>query len=347
MPLLRVQVVGMDRPTVISTFAGCGGSSLGYRLAGFSELLAVEWDAHAVETFRLNFPDVPVYHGDIAALAADRCLEIAGIEKGELDILDGSPPCQGFSTAGKRKFNDPRNTLFREFVRLLHDLKPKAFIMENVSGLIKGCMKQAYLQIIGALRECGYRAKGELMNAMYYDVPQRRERVIIIGVREDLGIEPGHPKPAGRPITLYTAIGDLPAEQAPDLQHIWVDESPEGKNTKTWHLARKCEPGMKYAGHYIRMKWDEPSPTLLKPSGEALMLRPYLRNSHCHPSATRTLSPAEYKRIAAFPDWFRFPDPWRAMYQIGNCVPPNLMKAIALHVKENILETKMEKTQKT
>ena len=89
-------------PTVISTFAGCGGSSLGYQMAGYRELLAVEWDDNAVETFRLNFPDVPVYHGDIAALSVEECLSLAGLKSGELDVFDGSPPCQGFSTAKLR-----------------------------------------------------------------------------------------------------------------------------------------------------------------------------------------------------------------------------------------------------
>ena len=175
-----------NAPTVISTFAGCGGSSLGYKLAGFRELLAVEWDNNAVETFRLNFPEVPVYHGDIAKLTGAECMRLAGVGVGELDVFDGSPPCQGFSTAGKRKFDDPRNSLFREYARLLKELQPRVFVMENVTGMIKGHMKQAYLTIIAELRACGYRAKGEVLNAMYFNVPQSRERVIIIGVRNDL-----------------------------------------------------------------------------------------------------------------------------------------------------------------
>jgi DNA (cytosine-5)-methyltransferase 1 len=119
-----------DAPTVISLFAGCGGSSLGYSMAGYRELLAVEWDDHAVKTFKLNFPDVPVWHGDIADLSVERCMEMAGLSgQGELDVLDGSPPCQGFSTAGKRKMDDDRNQLFREYVRLLQGLKPKVFVM--------------------------------------------------------------------------------------------------------------------------------------------------------------------------------------------------------------------------
>jgi len=104
--LLNVPNVGTSSRnsfSVVSTFSGCGGSSLGYQLAGGKVRLAVEWDKNAVETYRLNFPDTPIYHGDIAALSVDECCKLADIEPGELDILDGSPPCQGFSTAGKRK----------------------------------------------------------------------------------------------------------------------------------------------------------------------------------------------------------------------------------------------------
>jgi len=142
-----------NAPTVISTFAGGGGSSLGYSKAGFRELLAVEIDDNAVETFKLNFPHVPVFHGDIGKLSVEECMKLAGLSvPGEIDVFDGSPPCQGFSTAGKRQMADNRNQLFREYVRLLRGLKPKAFIMENVS---------------------------------YFYVPQSRERMIFIGVRKD------------------------------------------------------------------------------------------------------------------------------------------------------------------
>jgi DNA (cytosine-5)-methyltransferase 1 len=175
-----------DAPTVISLFAGCGGSSLGYSMAGYRELLAVEWDDHAVETFKLNFSDVPVWHGDIAKLSVDECLKITGLKPGELDVLDGSPPCQGFSTAGKRKMDDGRNQLFREYVRLLQGLKPKVFVMENVSGMVKGKMKLIFADILRELRASGYHVSARLMNAMYFGVPQSRQRIIIIGVREDL-----------------------------------------------------------------------------------------------------------------------------------------------------------------
>ncbi len=136
---------------MISLFAGCGGSSLGYSMAGYRELLAVEWDDHAVETFRLNFPDVPVWHGDIAMLSVEECLRITGLKPGELDVLDGSPPCQGFSTAGKRKMDDGRNQLFQEYVRLLRGLRPKVLVMENVSGMVMGKMKLIFAEIMREL----------------------------------------------------------------------------------------------------------------------------------------------------------------------------------------------------
>jgi DNA (cytosine-5)-methyltransferase 1 len=292
----------MVKPTVISTFAGCGGSSLGYQMAGFRELLAVEWDNNAVETFKLNFPDVPVYHGDIGKLSSKKCMELAGIEPGELDVFDGSPPCQGFSTAGKRKFDDPRNSLFKEYARLLNDLQPKVFVMENVTGMIKGVMKQAYLQIIKTLRECGYKAKGQVMNAMYFNVPQSRERVIIIGVRDDLGIEPGHPKPESKPITINKVF---PIKS--------LDYDTKGQFSEfNINVARKPFPTItKGNRHHFFADFGE---------------------------GKRKLTIKEVKKIASFHDEFiltgKDSESWE---RIGNSVPPNMMKAIATHVKTEIL----------
>ena len=129
-------------------------------MAGYRELLAVEWDDNAVATFRLNFPGVPVHHGDIARLSVADCLRLAAIAPGELDVLDGSPPCQGFSTAGKRDLHDPRNDLFREYVRLLRGLRPRALVMENVSGMVKGRMKLVFADILRELKGSGYRGQG-------------------------------------------------------------------------------------------------------------------------------------------------------------------------------------------
>jgi DNA (cytosine-5)-methyltransferase 1 len=287
----------VKQPTVISTFAGCGGSSLGYKLAGFHELLAVEWDDNAVATFRLNFPDVPVFHGDIAKLTGAECMRLAGVGVGELDVFDGSPPCQGFSTAGKRKFDDPRNSLFREFARLVKELQPRVFVMENVTGMIKGVMKQAYLTIIAELRACGYRARGEVMNAMYYNVPQSRQRVIIIGVREDLGIEPSHPKPQTKPVALRDIIPDATASRSQKI-NPWIPSS-----------------------RAICTITKTPFAGIVKTA-----------------TGVRPLTESELRRVGSFPDSFRFAGgPSNQWERIGNSVPPNLMRAIAEHIRHNIL----------
>lgn len=198
-----------NAPIVVSTFAGCGGSSLGYSMAGFREALAVEWDARAITTFKANFPSVPIWEGDIHNLSATKFLSLCKLAKGELDILDGSPPCQGFSTAGKREFFDPRNQLYNEFVRLLEGVRPKAFVMENVSGMVKGKMKVAFADATRKLRAAGYLVSVRLLDAQWLGVPQSRKRLIWIGVRNDLDIGPQHPKPFGPPFSLADAIWDL------------------------------------------------------------------------------------------------------------------------------------------
>ncbi len=208
---LKMEVLKQDSFTVVSTFSGCGGSSLGYKLAGGKVLLAVEWEDNAAATYRLNFPDTQLYHGDIAKLSVDEVLNRTGLKPRELDILDGSPPCQGFSTAGKRDFGDDRNQLFREYCRLLKGLQPRCFIMENVSGMVKGKMKLIFKDILTELKSCGYKVKARLLNAMYFNVPQSRERMIFVGVRNDIDAEPSHPLPKCLPITFRKAVGRLAA----------------------------------------------------------------------------------------------------------------------------------------
>lgn len=311
-----------DAPTVISTFAGCGGSSLGYSMAGYRELLAVEWEQNAVDTFRLNFPDVPVYHGDIAALSVDECLEMTGLQPGELDVFDGSPPCQGFSTAGKRQIDDPRNQLFREYVRLLNGLRPKVFVMENVSGMIKGKMKLLFAEILRELKACGYRVSARLLNAMYFNVPQSRQRMIFIGVRDDLGIEPSHPVAQGRPFTLRDALTPPPSpknhgDKVSELRSKRWAETPRGKA----HHERFS---------LLRTDWMKPVPTILKVSGSG---------GHMHPDEPRLLNTGELQRCASFPDAYDFHGDWgKSVQRIGNTVPPFLMRAIAAHIDATILQ---------
>jgi DNA (cytosine-5)-methyltransferase 1 len=319
-----------DAPTVVSTFAGAGGSSLGYSMAGFRELLAVEWDDNAVATFRLNFPDVPVYHGDIAKLSVEDVLQRTGLQPGQLDVFDGSPPCQGFSTAGKRDFYDDRNQLFREYVRLLRGLQPKVLIMENVSGMVKGKMKLVFADILRELKASGYRVSARLLNAMYFNVPQSRQRMIFVGVREDLGIEPSHPQAVSVPVTVGAAIGNLPNVMDEAKQHYWNDEAGR---TQNYPKAEKARQGEKYRLTYRREVWDSPAATLTKPG----IGKPYLANSNCHPIHTRTYSLRESARLASFGDGFTFAGKWEGWDRIGNSVPPLLMRSVALHVRREIL----------
>ncbi len=310
-----------DAPTVVSTFAGCGGSSLGYSMAGFRELLAVEWDDNAVETFRLNFPDVPVYHGDIAALSVDECLRLTGLDTGALDVLDGSPPCQGFSTAGKRVLDDPRNQLFREFVRLLQGLQPKVFVMENVSGMVKGKMRLMFVEILRELKACGYRVSARLLNAMYFGVPQSRERMIFVGVREDTDAQACHPVAQSCPTTVSEALRPSP-QRKQAAGHV----SP--LQAKRWaETARGDAHAERFS--LLRLAWDRPAPTILTVSGSG---------GHMHPDEPRLLDTGELQRIASFPDDFKFVGTWSdSVQRIGNSVPPLFMRAIAQHIRETIL----------
>jgi DNA (cytosine-5)-methyltransferase 1 len=313
-----------DAPTVISTFAGGGGSSLGYSMAGYRELLAVEWNDNAVETFKLNFPDVPVYHGDIAKLSVEECMRLAGLSgEGELDLLDGSPPCQGFSTAGKRILNDPRNELFREYVRLLRGLKPKIFVMENVPGLVKGKMKLVFAEIMRELKASGYQVRCKKLNAMYFYVPQSRERLIFIGVRNDLEVEGSYPKVESRPIVVKDALGGV------TTTNVLTTEQ------KTWW--GKLKPGQSGSnihpnGHWFNFLKLSPlqiCPTTPKESGNA---------KFCYWDKPVGLSIEGYKRIGSFPDYFKFRGGYgKEKNRIGNSVPPLFMRSIAEHIKAYIL----------
>jgi len=324
-----------DAPTVISTFAGCGGSSLGYSMAGFRELLAVEWDDNAVTTFKLNFPDVSVYHGDIAKLSVAQCLEMTNLLPGQLDVLDGSPPCQGFSTTGKREFDDERNQLFREYVRLLRGLHPKVFVMENVSGMVKGKMKLIFAEILRELKASGYQVSARLLDAVYFGVPQFRERLIFIGVRDDLKIMPSHPAAQTIPITVGEAWQEVRDENAPHLSPklasfigkipVWGDGSDVFRNRI----------------HFSTMRLDmqRPSRTLTKNNYGSFAC-------HVHPNGQRAITTAEAKRIASFPDSYQFPGNYKESIEcMGNCVPPLFMRAIARHIRSEILSRVMNNAE--
>ena len=189
----------------ISFFSGCGGSSLGYTLAGVKILYANEFIPKAYETYKANFPNTYVDTRDIRTIKSQEILDIIKLKKGELDFLDGSPPCASFSTAGKRerdwgkvkKYSDSKqrtDDLFYEYIRMVKEIEPKIFIAENVSGLIQGKAKGYFNIFLNEFKKLNYNVKASLLDASYLEVPQSRKRVFIIGVRKDLKKQPSFPK---------------------------------------------------------------------------------------------------------------------------------------------------------
>ena len=323
-----------DAPTLISLFAGCGGSSLGYSMAGYRELLAVEWNDNAVATFKLNFPDVPVYHGDIHNLSVEQCLEMTGLQPGELDLLDGSPPCQGFSTAGKRQINDKRNQLYMEYVRLLRGLRPKVFVMENVSGLIKGKMKLVFADIMKELKASGYRVRCKLLNAMWFQVPQSRERLIWIGVRDDLDVKIGYPKAQYSLISLRTAIENADATGTPSFNDVYA---------QIWHRVKIPRGKRMTSSAYDILKKGFNSCVKSNPDLPCCTL-PKTQTGHgfgtiTHWTEPRALSIGEAKCIQSIPNVIQLTGTYSMQWEcIGNSVPPLFMRAIAQHIRQEMLE---------
>lgn len=304
-------------------------------MAGFHELLAVEWDDGAVETFRLNFPGVPIYHGDICRLTVDECLQTAGLESGALDVLDGSPPCQGFSMSGRRDLTDDRNQLFREFVRLLRGLRPKVFVMENVFGLVKGKMRLIFADIVRGLKASGYRVSARVLDAVYFGVPQSRQRTIILGTRSDIGIEPTHPQAQSVPYTAGYAVEECEVD-ANEIRWL-LDAGIKYAAYREWAdipIGKTREQVFGKSGFSCsRFHPGRPARTIMKSDGNIQM------RGSMHWSERRRFSLAEFKRIGSFPDAFQFAGNYtKAVGQIGNSVPPLFMRAIAQHIRKNILD---------
>jgi DNA (cytosine-5)-methyltransferase 1 len=322
-----------DAPTVVSLFAGCGGSSLGYSMAGYDERLAVEWNEKQGASFAANFPHVPLFLGDIANLPDADALRLARVEPGALDVLDGSPPCQGFSTAGARQFEDGRNQLFLEFVRLLKAFSPRMFVMENVRGMVVGKMRLIFAEILGELKAAGYRVSARVLVAGHYGVPQLRQRVIFIGVRNDLaasGILPTHPATLSWPTTVREAWQGVINTDDERLAAAFITGRLVDKllyRMRPGEYGDQYHPNRQLYGLY-RLDPDRPSPTILRNGGAGGACEA------CHPSEHRRCTIAELKRLGSFPDDFvllgNFTERWAA---IGNSVPPLFMRAIATHVR--------------
>lgn len=223
---------------VVSTFSGCGGSCLGYRMAGFKVIWANEFVPAAQVSYRANAPDCHLDVRDVKQVQPEDILQKTGLKQGELDLFDGSPPCQAFSTAGKRQkgwgqakkyehgAKQCNEMLFGEYVRLLRGLMPKVFVAENVSGLVKGVAKGFFKEILRDLKASGYRVEARLLDAQWLGVPQMRQRIVFIGVRSDLNAAPAFPKPLPYRYSVRDAlpyIGGLSTNL--NFEERWVDSN--------------------------------------------------------------------------------------------------------------------------
>lgn len=320
----EIRAVPWNGFNAVSFFSGAGGSSLGYRMAGFRVLYANEFIDAARWTYAANKADYTVLdHRDIREIKAADVLDSIGLGVGELDLMDGSPPCASFSTSGTREGGwgqvkdysgkkQRTDDLFFEFARLLDGIQPKVFVAENVSGLVKGTAKGYFLDILAALKACGpgYRVSARLLDAQWLGVPQARPRLIFIGVRSDLGYEPVHPTPRKNWIR---------------LDHIL----PHIRRVKVGGYKNKWE------------KSDRPNPTLMA-SDATSSPTAYLSSGgyvELEDGSRRKLTIDEVRLICSFPQDFiltgDFAQQWERM---GRAVPPIMMNSIAATVRDRILK---------
>ena len=313
----------------VDLFAGAGGFSLGFEKAGFKNLFAIEFDETIAKTYKRNFPNNNMIIADIKAVDNKTLKKL--VNNKEVDIVVGGPPCQGFSLAGNigRTFvEDERNSLFKEFLRVVDILKPKMFIMENVSRMKSHNKGKTILEIKNAFENIGYKVDYQVLQASNYNVPQNRSRIFIVGTRE---LKFNFPTPSSKIITVKEAIDDLPPLKNGE------------KSTIPNHFAMKHSEQMLKKMSYITDGGNrEMIPESIRPkSGD---IRKYIKYDSTKPSVTvtgdmrkifhysqnRALSPRELARLQSFPDDFIFEgNSISIQQQIGNAVPPNLAYEIA------------------
>lgn len=357
----------MSRYRIMDLFAGVGGLSYGFsKLPEFEIVAANEIEKDIAAAYKLNHPGVIMINCDIKDLTEEMLAEVLNGE--QIDIIVGGPPCQSYSTLGKRKLDDRAN-LFLQYKRVLKILKPRAFIFENVVGILSMDKGRLFKQIQAEFEDLGYKLKYKVLNAVDYGVPQHRERVILVGFRGENNYEypePTHGKGLTPHVTLRQAIGDLPVLKSgqssncyacqPDndflrfvrnaSQELTEHSAPRNGD----HLIRIMEtlkdgqckddlpedirPKSGYGNTYAKLWWDRPSTTITRnfacPS-----------SSRCiHPRDSRAMSIREGARLQSFPDDYKFygSDGMKRL-EIGNAVPPLLSMAIAKQMIEALKET--------
>jgi len=357
---------------VLSTFAGGGGSSTGYRLAGGKILAINEFVPEAQNTYRENYPNTLIIPGDIKKLTGKDFMINTGLKPGELDLLDGSPPCSAFSMAGSvshgggnthadafgktKQYSDIKGVsnvedLFFEFLRIADELKPKVIIGENVEGLTMGEAKEYFHKIQNTFEQIGYLVVADVLNASYFGVPQARKRCFFIGVREDVADKIGlnfmtmyqlYPEKNKEQTTLGEAINDIVNEDQEELDYLLKAIGPDKAVGKTLMKMPKDPDkvltGMDYhdKGHHFNLKrcsLRKPSPTITAMGNLAGVA------GTCHPLEDRKFTIKELKRIMSLPEDFKLTGEHKQQSErIGRMVPPLMMKALAESVYNKVLK---------
>lgn len=337
----------MKKHTAIDLFSGCGGLSLGLKLAGFKVLAAIENDKLAVDTYKANHPGVHVLHDDIRAVQAKPLRESLKLKRGELDLLAGCPPCQGFSSLrtrnGAAQKRDHRNGLIREMLRFARAFLPKAIMMENVPGLAH---HWSFQKLCRDLRGLGYRVEWDVKDARHYGVPQRRKRLIMIAGR---GFDIPLAKESSTLKTVRDAFVDLrkPGRSRDALQNLREHRSAkvlkliksipkDGGSRNDLPRSRQLECHKRTDGFsdiYGRMAWDAPSPTItggcFNPS----------KGRFLHPEQDRAITLREAAVLQSFPRRYRFPvdaSKESVALMIGNALPPTFIRRHANQIVKSL-----------
>lgn len=352
----------MRRYNLIDLFCGCGGFSKGFQQAGFNIRLGIDLWKDATVTYKYNFPDAVVLNKDISIVDGKSILEMTKMNKEEVDVIIGGPPCQGFSVSGKRLIDDERNTLYKNFVRIVGELQPKVFVMENVPGLVRLFNGVFGPQIMEDFANIGYHVKMKILSSDNFGVPQKRVRVIFVGIRNDISekTEFEYPTPTTGPgtdtpaISCEEAIGDLdfvpddiayPEEIAYELLPLssYQVKMREGSmalynHSITVHTEKtksiiamvpdggnyKDLPKKLWSTRKVHIAWTRMN------SKKPCFTIDTGHNHQFHYRANRVPTVRESARIQSFPDTFKFIGiKTSQLKQVGNAVPPLMAQAIA------------------
>lgn len=334
--------------TAIDLFSGCGGLSQGLKDADFKVLAAVEFNSKARETYSLNHPEVPLVGLDIRHISVKQILKSTGIRKGELDLLAGCPPCQGFSTLrhrnGKEHSLDKRNDLIDEFSRLALGLRPKLIMMENVPGLAKFDKFQSFVL---SLKKAGYTVNYKILDVSLYGVPQRRKRLILAASRVGVA-ELSEPLP--NKISVRTAIGNLPeVGESNDPVHdlaskghslriqTLIEAIPKNGGSRcSLPLSMQLNCHREQSGFndvYGRMKWDDVSPTITSGCTNPS------KGRFIHPEKNRSITLREAAILQGFPVTYKFNiahGKGSVSLMIGNALPPPFIMAHTMAMSKGL-----------